>query len=233
MNSDELEFMLALPPGIIVAFPYSVVDASVLAFLHGYREKNNYPIRFRRVSVTSGSCRYLINVAVDKTVIELGEMTVRMMKPDFTTVEVTPAASHHDQQVATALLRFFLNRFSEWLTHEQQHTDNLTKESGLVTVLEPFDIQQYIDTSIQQTMERLNQTKPKTDPKPRGAPTSKLNDWARREMAQGRNQKVIEAEYVKRAMEEDSTLTKDLARDRFRKAISSQPKKSRMEGNKS
>ncbi len=225
--------LASLPSGILVSFPYLVVDATLADFLDRYRDANAYPFRFRRTELTSGSSRYLLSAKGGSTSVSLGEFQARAVKPEFTVVNVSVDTTNPDKDAAEGILKYWLDMFSRWIVHEQEHTEKQIQDTGLgstgdspttATMVE-YRLTDFLRSEIDRLDARLNQVHTlvtqKPEPKPRGRRPEEINDWIRQQILRGRNQRELFQEYLKkRGIDPDDEDKVDLAKEAFRKVLS-------------
>ncbi len=200
----------------MISHPYPVVDAGIMALLTQIPGRIIGGIQVhvvtRRLSVTTGSARYRLNLLISEEEQPFMRFGIRMIDL-YQTLLITEYQGDHPE--APRFVRLFSEWVCESLDKDIEAVQQLVSGNPTQAIPQP----QFEKIAVVFATLGAGAQQPKSDPKPRGAPTSKLNDWARQEIAQGKNQKVVEREYIKRALVDDPTAEEALLRDRFRKAI--------------
>lgn len=199
-----------LGTGLVLPYHYPIVDAALRVFLREYIPHNNYPIRTRRSTLTTGSNRYTLTVTMADTAVELGQFVLQMVKPDHTLTIVSPAPANPDQAGARDILTHFLYKFSTWLEQEQMRIDEILPAQQVSNVVPPSAV----DAALKrQTVRPV--------PQPRGAPPAEVNEWARDQVKQGVPRDKVFAEFLQRSKDLNPTNAEHvkLGRERFRKAL--------------
>lgn len=194
------------PIEIVLRHPYPVVDAAFADFL--WHVQHAYPdVKFDRKMLTAGSSRYPAITKIEGHPIAITAFIVRMVSEDLTLIRTEARQDDIATQQVFALLMLF---FPVWLERDQQ------KLRELATV--EFELQAPADTeaAIRGIAQRIPQIK-RVLP---GRPTDPHNDWARQEVARGRDRESVFREYLQRqGYNPDDKDTRDSHRERFKKAI--------------
>ncbi len=213
----------------MISHPYPVVDAGIMALLTQIPGRIIGGIQVhvvtRRLSVTTGSARYRLNLLISEGEQPFMRFGIRMIDLHQTLL-ITEYQGDHPEGPRFAQL------FSEWVCESLDKDIEAAQHLASGNPTHPIPQPQFEKIAMVFATLGVGAQRPKSDPKPRGAPTNKLNDWARQEIARGRNQQVVFNEYYKRLQSDHDAegLTEDKARDRFRKAIA--PAKAAKSGRK-
>jgi hypothetical protein len=208
------------PSRIVMQRPFSVVDAALLEFVDYLREIGVSGYRFRRVVLTTGSVKYVISGyhrhGPDTDEIELREIGifyVRMLSDSQTLLHAFhPHRIPHTMQHLMPLFVHFLT----WLEYELMGLRALAQED-YVPFLPP-------DTAA--ALATFRSLYHETPAPPVGRPPSSTAEWARQEVARGRDRNEVLQEYLRRenvALDNEEAVRQ--AKDRFRKALKRRTKR--------
>jgi hypothetical protein len=208
----------ALPDAFALPFPFGAVDAVMHEITRSDQVTLGGTVKFRRVTLTGASVEYRATIrAPDGSRGSPAKLFVCMINDHVTRIHplLLPDLPERTHVALRGFLDSIVGATWEHLRKWNAEGQDLLKTRQQEKVLN-------LDQGIQQ----LASVFPRAE-KTIGRPVAELNEWARQEIASGRNREEVFNEYLERQdVDEDDEFKLEKARDRFRKAIR------RKEGNK-
>lgn len=207
----------------LLPFAFGVIDAALREYFSSrFSGVDRDLLKYKRVRFTDASARYTLLEGKVSDLIEFADMNIRMIGLEKTHITVEPrplpASSSPDAvEYMQGLVKLQLFGFIAWLWADQARMRDIkspTPQNTMVVSTDPFTaapgaaIPDEIRSAIQSAI---------------GRPGIDYNEWARQEIARGKDRDEVFKGYLERIpkdpdIDEDEAI--ELAKDRFRKALS-------------